>query len=137
MNAEEQLTAAVRQAAGSPRLILLHGPSGTGKTPALRNVAGRFDRAVINLGVSLSERLLPLPERARRLEVRRLLQFLAGSEAILFLDNVEVLFDPTLRADPYGCLDELARDRTVIAAWPTSVEEIAATTTLISTEEHL
>lgn len=136
MNAEEELTAAVKQAGGSPRLILLNGPHGTRKTSIFRSVARQFNRPVINLGIEIAEQLLPFSERTRRLELRRVLQAIAGSDAILFLDNLEVLFEPTLKADSFGCLDELARDRTVAAVWPATAAPIAPMTILIHTEER-
>jgi len=33
------------------------------------------------------------------------------------LDNLEILFDVSLKLDPLRCLQDVARDRTVVAAW--------------------
>jgi hypothetical protein len=37
-------------------------------------------------------------------------------QAVL-LDNLELLFDVSLRLDPLRCLQDLARDTTIVAAW--------------------
>ena len=41
----------------------------------------------------------------------------AASSDVVLLDNVEILFDVTLRLDPLQCLRGLARNRTVVVAW--------------------
>jgi hypothetical protein len=35
----------------------------------------------------------------------------------VLLDNLELLFDISLKLDPLRCLQDLARDKTIVAAW--------------------
>ncbi len=102
------------------RLVLVVGPAGSGKTAAL--AAGRPDPAspVLHLGSALGARLLPLSRRQRALQAQALLEALVeetGSDPV-FLDNLEILFDPALQQDVLRLLQGLSRNRTVVAAWP-------------------
>jgi hypothetical protein len=71
------------------------------------------------VNVELSRRLLDLTQRQRKLLTPRLLEEIVGRDAdqTVLLDNFEVLFDPSLQLHPLRCLQELARRRTVVAAW--------------------
>jgi len=101
------------------RLILVVGPPRTGKTTALRDLAEDRSWPLVNVNLSLSERLLELTSRQRALNVQRLLDQIAKEHEseVLILDNTEVLFSPDLQQDPLRLLQGLARNRTVIAAW--------------------
>jgi hypothetical protein len=39
----------------------------------------------------------------------------------VLLDNLEILFDVSLKLDPLRCLQDLARDTTIVAAWDGTV----------------
>jgi len=41
----------------------------------------------------------------------------------VILDNIEILFDVALRLEPLGCLQAMARSRTIVAAWNGEVSE--------------
>ena len=101
------------------RLILVVGPPRSGKTTAFRNIAAEHAWPLVNVNLSLSERLLELTSRQRALKVSRLLHQLVKEHEgeVLILDNIEVLFSPELQQDPLRLLQGLARNRTVIAAW--------------------
>lgn len=101
------------------RLLLVVSPSGTGKTDALREVAEQTGTRYINVNLELSRRLLELTQRQRKLFTPRLLEDIVGQDIdqIVLLDNLEVLFDPSLQLHPLRCLQDLARRRTVVAAW--------------------
>ncbi len=101
------------------RLVILAAPSGSGKTAVLQEVSERTGCARINVNLELSRRLLDLTERQRALQVPRLLEEIAASAAgdLVLLDNVEILFDVSLKLDPLQCLRGLARNRTVVVAW--------------------
>ena len=101
------------------RLVIVAAPSGSGKTAALQEVSERTGYPRINANLELSRRLLDLTERQRALQVPRLLGEIAGAASgdVVLLDNVEVLFDVTLKLDPLQCLLGLARNRTVVVAW--------------------
>ena len=106
------------------RLVLVVGPEGSGKTTALRDVAERIDAQLINVSLELSRRLLDLTERQRRIRVPPLLGGIVAETAgdVALLDNVELLFDVTLRQNPLGLLQRLSRRRTVVATWNGSMD---------------
>lgn len=101
------------------RLILVVAPSGAGKTEALREVARQTGYRYLNVNLELSRCMLELTQRQRQLQGSRLLQDLTRifhDQAVL-LDNLELLFDVSLKLDPLRCLQDLARDQTIVAAW--------------------
>jgi hypothetical protein len=101
------------------RLVLLVGPSGGGRTEALRTLGDTEKVPVLNVGIEISRRLLDLTERQRVLQLPKLLEeavaALPGNLTIL--DNTEVLFNPVLKQDPLRLLQGLTRDRTIVASW--------------------
>lgn len=102
------------------RLVLLVGPSASGKTACLRQLAEREGLPMVNMGVELSRRLLPLTERQRVLQTPRLMEDLlatSGNDTVI-LDNPEVVFSPALQQDPLRLLAALSRNRSIAAAWP-------------------
>jgi len=106
------------------RLILLVAPAGAGKTAALLEVERRTGFPRINGNLELSRRLLDLGERQQPLQAARLLAEIVeetGAEVVL-LDNMELLFDCSLRQDPLRLLQGLARNTTIVAAWNGIVE---------------
>jgi hypothetical protein len=99
------------------RLVLVVGQ---GKTKALRRVAQERGVSLLNLSLELARLLLELSAGQRPLETRRLLEELveqAGSGPLL-VDNLELLFEPSLHTDPLGLFKSLARHRLLVAAWP-------------------
>jgi hypothetical protein len=72
----------------------------------------------VNVNLELSRRMLALTERQRVLQVPRLLaEIVAAAAGVVLLDNIEVLFDVSLKQDPLRLLHGLSRNRTVVAAW--------------------
>jgi len=68
--------------------------------------------------------MLELTERQRALQLPRLLREIvddAASEVVL-LDNLEILFDVSLKQDPLRLLQGLSRNKTVVAAWNSSID---------------
>lgn len=101
------------------RLVILAGPPMSEKSSALRQLAERFDWPLVNLNLLLSERLLELAMRQRALRVGELVEDIlqeANSDIVL-LDNMELLFHPDLKTDPLRLLQNLSRNRTIVAAW--------------------
>jgi Cdc6-like AAA superfamily ATPase len=106
------------------RLILVVAPSGMGKTTALREVAKQTEFEYTNINLELSHRLLGLTERQRALHVFRLLNEIVekNSTQVVLLDNIELLFDTSLKQDPLRLLQGISRNRTVVASWNGSIE---------------
>ena len=106
------------------RLVMLVAPAGAGKTAALQNVHERTAAPLLNVNLELSRRMLDLTERQRALQLPRLLSEIVGAFAadVVLLDNVEVLFDVSLKQDPLRLLQGLSRNKTVVAAWSGSID---------------
>jgi hypothetical protein len=104
------------------RLILIVGQHGAGKTRLLKELCRRADGAIpyLNLNLALSQRLLDLTGKERPLRTRRLLAEILDEQPqeTLALDNIELLFEPTLHQDPLLLLQGLSRNKSLIAAWP-------------------
>jgi predicted ATPase len=101
------------------RLVMLVAPAGAGKTAVLREVHRRTAAPLVNVNLELSRRMLDLTERQRALKLPRLLAEIVGQSTadVVLLDNIEVLFDVSLKQDPLRLLQGLSRNRTVVAAW--------------------
>ncbi len=71
------------------------------------------------MNLELSRCMLELTQRQRQLQVPRLLRDIirTAHEQAVLLDNLEILFDTSLKLDPLRCLQDVARDRTVVAVW--------------------
>lgn len=115
-----------RIAAGIPalgnlyrRLMLVVGPSRSGKTQALQALADGRDWPLVNLGLSLSEQLLELSPSRRAVNAPRLLHDLVDDRDgdVLLLDNTEFLFSPGLELDPLNLLQAVSRHRATVASW--------------------
>ncbi|MDZ4164480.1 MAG: BREX-3 system P-loop-containing protein BrxF [Smithellaceae bacterium] len=106
------------------RLVMLVSPAGAGKTAALRDVHKRTAAPLVNVNLELSRRMLDLTSRQRALHLPHLLAEIAGAAAaeVILLDNIEVLFDVSLKQDPLRLLQGLSRNKTVVAAWGGSIE---------------
>jgi AAA+ ATPase superfamily predicted ATPase len=103
------------------KLIIVTGLPNSGKTAFLRGVASDLNSHVIYAGFELARSLVRIPRSERPLNVTSILREVAFSTSandILFLDNLEILFDVSLHIDPLGQLKVLARQRPVVAVWP-------------------
>ena len=107
------------------RLVILVAPAGAGKTTALQDVHDRTSAPLINVNLELSRRMLDLTERQRALQLPRLLSEIVGASAaeVVLLDNIEVLFDVSLKQDPLRLLQGLSRNKTVVAAWSGYIDD--------------
>ena len=106
------------------RLILVIAPAGGGKTAALQEIHQRTGAPLINVNLELSRRLLDLTERQRILQLSRLISEIVDffQSDLILLDNLEMLFDVSLKQDPLRLLQGLSRNKTIIASWSGSVE---------------
>jgi len=120
----EQVISRINQAAELyHRLIIMVAPAGAGKTTALQDIHERTGAPLVNVNLELSRRMLELTERRRALLLPRLLSEVvdaSGSDVVL-LDNIELLFDVSLKQDPLRLLQGLSRNKTLVVAWNGSV----------------
>lgn len=101
------------------KLILVVGDRG--KTGLLRALARRLNVSPINVGVKLGHRLAATPFSDRGFSTNELLREITDNGrdgTALLLDNLEVLFEPSLKVNPLNVIKLLAHSRSVIAAWP-------------------
>ena len=100
------------------RLVLLVAPSGAGKTVALQEVHERIAAPLVNVNLELSRRMLDCNERQRALQSPRFLTEIVAVSAgdVVLLDNIEILFDVSLKQDPLRLLQGISRNKTVVAA---------------------
>lgn len=101
------------------KLVVIAGPSGSGKTRLLNQLADQLDMPVINLSLKLSERLLSLTKRQRRLKAEEIARDVIDepNQSSLCIDNTELLFDSTLRLNPLVFLQDISRNRLVVSSW--------------------
>jgi predicted ATPase len=100
------------------RLVLLVGKSGSGKSAVLQRVAKESSSKVLNVGQELSARMLDLPEKERSLNLSKIMEQMAADyPEPLILDNLEMIFARELQQEPLRLLQQLSRNRTVVAAW--------------------
>ena len=105
------------------RLIIVAAPAGAGKSAALREIRERNGAPLVNVNLELSRRLLDLTERQRALHVPQMLAETVNSFAseVILLDNIEILFDVSLRQDPLRLLQGISRQKTIVVSWNGSV----------------
>ena len=115
------------------RLILLVGPPGTGKTRALQRISTEYDKNILNVNLEMSRILMeiPIPRRESRAGkvfddmIKAFCSALAEpggltpEEKLVFLDNLEILFDKDLKQDPLFLLQSVSRNTntTIVASW--------------------
>jgi hypothetical protein len=120
------------------RLILIVGPSGAGKTAALKQLAAASALPYINLSLLLSQRLLGYTSKVRPLRVPQLLAEIVGEPGaeVALLDNIELLFEPALKQNPLRCLQNISRHRTIVAAWNGTTDGKTLTYAVAGHPEH-
>ena len=101
------------------KLLFVVGRSGAGKTELLRTVAEHFRIPLVNLGLELSRRLLPLNIRERKLRAADLIadMFDEINSSRIAVDNTEIIFDDDLELNPVGLLEKLSRTRLLVWSW--------------------
>ncbi len=107
------------------RLVLVVALSGSGKTPALRETQQSFGAPLLNVNLEISRRMLELTDRQRTLQVPRLLEDIIRETKsdIVFLDNIGILFELSLKQDPLRLLQGISRNRTIVAAWNGEIKD--------------
>jgi hypothetical protein len=103
------------------KLILLVGPSRSGKTKLLRELGEKINIEPLNVGLVLGRRLAATPHNKRGFSAGELLREIADRERTddpLLLDNLELLFEPGLQINPLDLVRRLAHAKRVVAVWP-------------------
>ncbi len=121
------------------KLVLLIGPPRSGKSGLLAQLSERRDTPVLNVGATLGRQLLAVPSTWRHLHAADPMKDLTDETArqgMLLLDNIELLFDRTLRLDPLTLLKGHARSRRVIAVWPGELRECRLSYATTGHPEH-
>lgn len=100
------------------RLIILAAPAGAGKTDVLQCLHRLTGAPLLNVNLELSRRMLELTKRQRALLLSRLLsEMVISADDVVLLDNIELLFDVSLKQDPLRLLQGLSRNKTLVVAW--------------------
>lgn len=103
------------------KLILLVGPSRSGKTQLLRQLSAKPNIEPLNVGLELGRRLAATPNNKRGFSAGELLREIADKERTedpLLLDNLELLFEPGLQINPLDLVRRLTHSKRVVAVWP-------------------
>lgn len=100
-------------------LVLVVGLAGSGKTRLLKQAAVELACPALNLSLELSHRLLDFTASVRSLRAPRVLAEVLSATAcdVVFVDNTELLFEPSLQVDQLAALQQCARDRALVVAW--------------------
>lgn len=121
------------------RLILLVGPPCSGKTQRLRLLATKLNSESINLGLELASLLAATPNNKRGFSAGELLREITNNHKtgdLLLLDNLELLFEPSLQVNPLDLIKRLAHAQPVVAVWPGELRGDRLTYADISHPEH-
>lgn len=103
------------------KLILLVGPSHSGKTQLFRQLGTKLGIEPLNVGLELGRRLASTPNNNRGFAAGELLREIADkkrTDGLLLLDSLEVLFEPSLQINPLDLVKRLAHSKRVVAVWP-------------------
>lgn len=100
------------------RLVLLVGASRL----SMEDLAEALGAQYVNVSLELSQSLLEVPLKNRTSYLSGLLNGSVGNSELILLDKLEILFDPSLKQDPLRLLQNISRNRTVVAVFPGTME---------------
>jgi hypothetical protein len=97
----------------------------------LYQAASQAGARVLNVNLELSKLLLEMTQRQRKLQLGSALeQAIAGFVArettigeFVFLDHIDILFEPSLESNPLALLQRASRSRVVAAVWYGALED--------------
>jgi hypothetical protein len=115
-----QLLDTIRATQGAyHKLIIIAGGARSGKTHLLKQVAAQLDLPLINLSLLFSQRLLSQNRRQRSLNAEKVAIEVVDEhiKSGLCLDDIELLFDSTLQMNPLVFLQDISRNRLIVATW--------------------
>jgi Cdc6-like AAA superfamily ATPase len=101
------------------RLAIIIGKKESGKTRVLRALAESAGSPLVNVNLKLAELLLEHTIADRPRVTQQLMNEIIkeAKSPIVLLDNLELLFDVTLKVNPLQILKSLSRNTTIIASW--------------------
>jgi phosphoribosylpyrophosphate synthetase len=105
------------------RLLVVVSPT-TGDLDSVRAVAKATGAPIVNVNLELSRQLLELNNRQRALQAHGLMRGILAQfpGEVLILDRMEILYTTQLEIDPLRMLQDLSRNRTIVAVWSGSVK---------------
>lgn len=81
------------------------------------------DLSIVNLNLELSKKLLTIQRKKYPLKVQELIEGIVNTpDKIILLDHIEIIFDSALKQNPLKLLQNLSRNRSLIAIWPGKYE---------------
>ncbi|MFM5195004.1 BREX-3 system P-loop-containing protein BrxF [Aeromonas veronii] len=94
-------------------------------TQIIRSARETEGLTYLELSEQLCERLLPLSSNDRSRHVSDIIAQMVNCIAsdVVWLDRIQVLFEPTLELDPLRQLQDLARLKPIVAIWPGHITE--------------
>jgi len=107
-------------------LILLVGTSTLKVNEIFDEISSRYKAVPLNVGLLFSKAITLLSQKQRCLMTGEILRVLLAEQANsspLFIKNIEVLFDTSLKLDPLDLLKRNAKNRKLIAIWPGQIFE--------------
>ncbi len=101
------------------RLLLVLGPFAQTNSKYLKEASKTLSYPYINFNLVLAGKLMDIPVQRRCSQLVSLLPNLLKSypEEILLVDHIEILFLPELRIDPLRALQQISRNKTIVAGW--------------------
>ena len=100
------------------KLLMLVGPTLSGKTQCLKEISERINIPYVNLGAELSKKLIELTIKQQVLRASGLTKEIINNihSDIALVDNIEILFNPDLKVDPIRLLLNCSRNKTLVVA---------------------
>ena len=108
------------------KLVLLVGIPGSGKTSVLKKINGSAGYPLIDFSLEISRRMLDLnlTYKQRSLQTPELARKTVSDikSRVVLLDNIEILFDISLKWDALGVLQKLSKNIIIVATWPGTLD---------------
>lgn len=99
-------------------MVILAGPTGSGKTDTLLRMNSVKGYYYLNLNLELSRNLLDISVEERPSSIQKCITDLfPPEEDIILLDNTELLFTPELQIDPLRLFQIISREKILIVSW--------------------
>jgi hypothetical protein len=116
----KELILSANSTATYEKLVLIIGKHGAGKTKLLRKFANENNIPVHNLSLFVAENILTAPNNDRSNLIMPLLRGWIKSYQLphpFVIDNIEILFEPSLKIDPLKMLKDISKEKCIVASW--------------------